>query len=55
MSGLVADHVFRKHVFPLFVFTVLFFALYVTYKIVGDPVLKLVKVGGVNKNKIKPI
>lgn len=44
MSGLVADHVLRTHVFPLFVLTALFIALYVVYKIVGDPVLQLVKV-----------
>lgn len=44
VSGLVADHVLRKHVFPLFVLTALFIALYVVYKIVGDPVLQLVKV-----------
>ena len=44
VSGLVVNHVLRRHVFPLFVFTVLFLALYVAYKIVGDPVLKLLKV-----------
>lgn len=44
MSGLVADHVLRKHVFPLFVLTALFIAVYVVYKIVGDPVLQLIKV-----------
>lgn len=44
MSGLVADHVLRKHVFPLFVLTALFIALYVVYKVVGDPVLQLLKV-----------
>lgn len=43
MSGLVADHVLRKHVFPLFVLTALFIALYVAYKIVGDPLLQIVK------------
>ncbi|CBJ32340.1 conserved unknown protein [Ectocarpus siliculosus] len=45
MSGLVADHVLRKHVFPLFVLTALFIALYVAYKIVGDPLLQIVKGG----------
>ena len=30
--------------FALFVLTIVFFALYVAYKIVGDPFLKLVKV-----------
>ena len=44
VSGLVADHVLRRHVFPLFVLTALFVAVYVVYKIVGDPVLQLVKV-----------
>lgn len=44
-SGLVADHVLRRHVFPLFVITALFIALYVVYKVVGDPVLRLLKVG----------
>lgn len=44
VSGLVANHVLRQHVFPLFVFTVLFLALYVAYNIVGDPLLKLLKV-----------
>lgn len=44
MSGLVADHVLRKHVFPLFVLTAVFVALYVAYKIVGDPLLQLIKV-----------
>lgn len=44
MSGLVADHVLREHVFPLFVLAALFVAVYVVYKIVGDPVLQLVKV-----------
>lgn len=44
VSGLVADHVLRQHVFPLFALTVLFFALYVAFRIVGDPLLKLVKV-----------
>lgn len=43
MSGLVADHVLRKHVFPLFVLTALFIALYVAYKIVGDPLLQIMK------------
>ncbi len=44
MTGLVADHVLRRHAFPLFVLTALFVALYVVYKVVGDPVLQLVKV-----------
>jgi len=44
MTGLVADHVLRRHAFPLFVLTTLFIALYVAYKVVGDPVLQLVKV-----------
>eukprot|EP00903_Cladosiphon_okamuranus_P011141 g10515.t1 len=43
VSGLVADHVLREHVFPLFVLTALFVTVYVVYKIVGDPVLQLVK------------
>lgn len=41
----MADHVLRQHVFPLFVLTVLFFVLYFAFRIVGDPLLKLVKVG----------
>lgn len=44
LPGLVADHVLRKHVFPLFVVTAVMFTLYVVYKIVGDPVLRLIKV-----------
>lgn len=44
VSGLIANHVLRKHVFPLFVFTVLFLGLYVAYNIVGDPLLMLLKV-----------
>eukprot|EP00752_Nemacystus_decipiens_P003601 g3320.t1 len=43
MTGLVADHVLRKHVFALFVLTTLFVTVYVVYKIVGDPLLQLVK------------
>eukprot|EP00904_Undaria_pinnatifida_P008352 jgi/Undpi1/4647/HiC_scaffold_18.g08001.m1 len=43
VSGLIANHVLRKHVFPLFVFTVLFLGLYVAYNIVGDPLLMLLK------------
>lgn len=35
----------RKHVFPLFVLTAVFVALYVAYKVVGDPLLQLIKVG----------
>lgn len=44
VSGLVTNHVLRRHVFPLFVFTVMFLVLYVAYNIVGDPLLKLLKV-----------
>lgn len=40
----MADHVLRQHVFPLFVLTAAFIAVYVVYKIVGDPVLQLIKV-----------
>ena len=44
VSGLIADHALRQHAFPLFVLTVLFLGLYVAYNIVGDPVVKLLKV-----------
>lgn len=44
ITSLVATHVLRQHTFPLFVVTVLYVALYVAFKIVGDPLLALVKV-----------
>ncbi|CAM9493483.1 unnamed protein product [Ectocarpus sp. 4 AP-2014] len=52
VSGLVADHVLRKHVFPLFVLTALFIALYVAYKIVGDPLLQIVKASALLLNSL---
>lgn len=44
LLSLVSTHVLRRHTFPLFVVTFLYAALYVIFKIVGDPVLRLVKV-----------
>lgn len=50
----MADHVLRRHAFPLFVLTTLFIALYVVYKVVGDPVLQLVKVCRRRERSIVP-
>lgn len=43
-TELVTDHVLRKHTFPLFIITILLLGMYIAYIIVGDPLLKLLKV-----------
>lgn len=51
VTSLVAQHVLREHTVLLFVAMVIYMALYVAFKVVGDPLLRIVKVRKKEKQK----